>query len=322
MKGIRCSKDPGPHEHEDRIGGPDPSGMGARVRSADLRDPGAWPAVTAPEMHGSRLRRWARDPLFVFLLIGASIFAVHGFLQGDESRTVTVAQAEIDRMARLWEIRTGGAPSDAELKTLIDDYVREEILVREAKRLRLDEGDVIVRRRLARKLSFLTEDGALSDPPGEAALKRFFEDNRSRYETPATITFSHVWFNPDRREDAAGDASRALSGLDPAAWRTAGDPFMLGHTWTRASLERVRRDFGAPFAETLVAMPADAVWRGPLESGYGVHLVRVDASTPAQEGSYESVAERVAADFDAERREEIGRVSFEALKSRYTIELP
>ena len=269
-----------------------------------------------------RLLRWTRDPLFVFLLIGAGVFALHGLLRADETRLITVTAAQVDGFTALWRTQTGRAPSEAELRTLIDDHVREEILVREARRLRLDEGDVIVRRRLAQKLSFLSEDVAALDAPDDAALIAYFEANRRRYETPAVVTFSHIYFSPERREDAAADAARALATLDPDAWRTTGDPFMLGRTYAYATRARVGKDFGAGFAAAVMAMPADGTWRGPVESGYGLHLVRVDARAPAQGADYQSVAERVAADFDAERRAEANRAYFETLKAAYTVVVP
>ena len=268
------------------------------------------------------LLRWLRDPLGLFLLIGAGVFVLHALWSGDESRVITVTEAQADRIAALWQTQTGRAPSAQELQALIDDHVREEILVREARRLRLDEGDVIVRRRLAQKLSFLTEDVAALTPPDDAALLAYFEANRQRYATPAVITFSHIYFSPDRREDAAGDAARALATLDPDAWRTTGDPFMLGRTYAYASLPRVRKDFGDSFAEALLDMPADGVWRGPVASGYGLHLVRIDERTAARGADYATVAERVAADLDAERRAEANRAHFENLKATYTVVLP
>ena len=271
---------------------------------------------------GTRLRRWARDPLFVFLLIGVGVFALEGSWRGDPSRRIVITQAEVARFARLWETQAGRSPTAAELEALIDDHVREEILVREARRLRLDEDDVIVRRRLAQKLSFLTEDTATLTPPDDAALLAYFERNRSRYDTPAVVTFRHIYFSPDRREDAAADASRQLATLDPEQWRTTGDPFMLGRAYTHASLARVGRDFGPGFAETVAGLPADGVWRGPVASGYGVHLVRVDARTAAGGAVYQDVAARVAADLDAERREDANKAYFESLQAQYTVERP
>lgn len=269
-----------------------------------------------------RVRRGLRDPLFAFLLIGAAVFVLEGVWREDASRTIVVDREQADRLAQLWNAQMGRPPTAEELAVLIEDHVREEILVREAKRLGLDEDDVIVRRRLAQKVSFLSEDVATLQPPQEDALRSYFEAHRQRYETPAVLTFSHIYFSPDRRADAAADAERVLAELDPAAWRTSGDPFMLGRTYAHAALPRLRKDFGDAFAEQVSSLPAEGVWRGPLRSGYGFHLVRVDTASPAKGADYASVAERVAADFDAQRRADANRAYFENLRAQYTVQVP
>lgn len=273
----------------------------------------------------SRLSRWLKDPLFAFLLIGAAVFAVESAwraAQRDAEHTIVVPPAESRRLAALWQTQTGRAPTPSELQGLLEEHVREEILVREAKRLRLDEGDAIVRRRLVQKLAFLTDDLAIGEAVDEAALRRYFEDNRERFETPAVVTFSHIYFSPEQRTDARADAERALAALDTDAWRSAGDPFMLGRTYAYASLERVRKDFGDEFAAAVASRPAEGAWRGPLRSTYGQHLVRVDANTPARSPDYAAAKQRVVAEFDAERRAAANREYFEELRARYTVETP
>ena len=269
--------------------------------------------------------RWLKDPLLAFLLVGAGVFAVESAwraLQRDADYTIVVAPGEIERLADLWQAQTGRAPTEEQRQALLEDHVREEMLVREAKRLRLDEGDAIVRRRLVQKLSFLADDLAVGEPAAEADLQRYFEANRERFQTPAVVTFSHIYFSPEKREDARADAEQALAALDAEAWRSAGDPFMLGRTYAHASLQRVRKDFGDEFAAAVASELADGAWRGPLPSIYGQHLVRVDANTPARDPDYAAAKQRVVAEFDAERRATANREYFEQLRAQYVIETP
>lgn len=266
---------------------------------------------------------WSRDPLLVFLLVGTAIFGADAWLGGDaDDGVVVVPQTQVDRLATLWETQMGRPPSATELDALIDDHVREEVMVREAQRLRLDEDDAIIRRRLAQKLSFLTEDVATLDPPGADELMQYFEDNRARYAKPAVMTFSHVFFSPDRRDDAAGDARRSLAVLDPETWRKAGDPFMLGRTYAHANMSRIERDFGTDFLTGVNGLAPGPDWQGPIESAYGFHLVRVDAKSQAVGADYASVAPRVARDFDAARRAAANAAYFEDLMAQYTVVRP
>ena len=268
------------------------------------------------------LRDWLRDPLFAFLLIGAAVFAASAWLRGGDDRVIVIPQAQVDRLATLWETQMGRPPSDSELTALVDDHVREEVMVREARRLGLDQEDAIIRRRLAQKLTFLTEDVATLKPPTEEELRGYFADNKERYATPAVVTFSHIYFSPDRRADATADAKAALANLDPEAWRKTGDPFMLGRTYAHAGLKRVGRDFGPDFLNGLEKLSPSGDWQGPIQSAYGLHLLRLDAKSPALGADYESVATRVAADFDAERRAVANKAYFDDLKAQYSVRLP
>ena len=266
-----------------------------------------------------RCRRWLRDPLAIFLAIGLAVFALERAWRTDESQTIVVTAAQQEQMAELWAAQAGRAPTEAERRSLVADHVREEMLVREAKRLGLDQNDVIVRRRLAQKLTFIAEDVAALVPAEDAELRRHYAANPERYATPAVISFSHIYFSPDQRADASAEAAAALAALAPEAWRTTGDPFLLGRSYRYASAARVRQDFGDAFASALLAVPADSTWHGPVESAYGFHLVRVDARQAASAPTYEAVAQRVVADYDAERRGEANRAYFEELQAQYTV---
>ena len=268
------------------------------------------------------MRRLA-DPLLVCVVIGALIFAADAWLGDNTSdRTIEVTSAQVERLASLWEMQMGRAPSDTELDALVDDFIREEVLVREAVRLGLDHDDTIIRRRLAQKLSFLSDNLAVLEPATEEALRAYFAANTTRYATPAVMTFSHVFFSPERRQDAASDAAAALERFQPDAWRQTGDPFMLGRTYTHASHSRIARDFGEAFLSAIQELPARGQWQGPVESAYGFHLLRVDASTPAVDSNYDAVADRVRRDYDAQRRADANAEHFDALREQYDIRLP
>ena len=137
--------------------------------------------------------------------------------------------------------------------------MREEIFYREAVRRGLDDGDVLVRRRLAQKLSFLIEDLAAVEQPGDDELRRFHQQRADRYAEPARLSFKHVFFSRDRRADAAADAGAALASLRLAAASAGstgsiGDPFMLHSEYAGRSRQEVRELFGPEFAEALFAL--------------------------------------------------------------------
>src|SRR5262245_37842217 len=96
-----------------------------------------------------------REPLLHFALIGAAIFGLaHVVEQRQEA-----AQSNIgldaglgQRLANLYRTQFGVLPDDGQLRIIVDDYIDDEVLYREALRLGLDQDDEIVRRRLIQKL--------------------------------------------------------------------------------------------------------------------------------------------------------------------------
>lgn len=263
-------------------------------------------------------KRWLRDPLLAFLALGAAIFAGGALLGGaGDGQTIHVDQAEINRLQEQWRAQLGRAPSADELAGLIEQFVREEIYYREALRLSLDQGDVIVRRRLVQKLTFLTEDIATSQPPGEAELLAFYNANPERYRLPTRYSFRHRYFSMDRRADAKADALAALA--DPSL---PADPFMLQRAYAERSLREIGDSFGRDFAAALANLAISPDWQGPLRSAYGWHLVQVEKALPEALPPLAQVQARVANDLSAERREQANAAYYKQLRSRYQVVPP
>ena len=206
---------------------------------------------------------------------GALLFALDAWMgtgEDDPSYQVVVSAGQIDRLQQAWQAQSGRVPSEEEMNALIEDQVREEIFYREAVRRGLDDGDVLVRRRLAQKLSFLIEDLAAVEEPSEDALRRFYGDAERAYVQPARLSFRHVFFSRDRRADAAADAGAALAtlpsgrGAAAAAATALGDPFMLHSEYAGRNHQEVRELFGPEFADSVFALLRGESWQGPVES--------------------------------------------------------
>ncbi|GIS70322.1 MAG: hypothetical protein CM1200mP9_11430 [Gammaproteobacteria bacterium] len=104
--------------------------------------------------------RFIRDPLFVFIVVGVLLFAIDSTRQEESAdRNIVVSKNDIRRLSDQWLSQMGNEPSSTELDGLIDAHVREEMFVREARKLGLEHDDVIIRRRLAQKLQFVVKTG-------------------------------------------------------------------------------------------------------------------------------------------------------------------
>ena len=273
-----------------------------------------------------RIPRWLRDPLVAFVLLGLGVFALDGWLAGSETArpVIEITSERVERLRARWIAQWGREPTETELQTLIDEAVDEEVLYREAQRLGLDRDDAIVRRRLAQKLTFILEDAGVAGPPPEAAIAEYFARHAERYRRPGRTTFDHVFLSADSRPDPAGDATALLDelrGSDGGGWRRLGDPFMLARTYADRSDREIAGLFGRGFAEALSGLPVGG-WNGPVESTYGMHLVRLTARTVSREPALAAVRDRVLADLREERRRERSLTAYEELRDDYEVLLP
>ena len=271
------------------------------------------------------MKRIFKEPLLHFLLLGALIFAVNGWREGQRPSETGTARIEItagtiawlsEGFARQWH----RAPDADELRGLVNDHIREEVLHREALALGLDRDDTIVRRRMAQKMEFLGQDIAAAVAPDEAALRKYFEVNAARYAKAARISFRHVYFSKDKRGPRLEtDAREVLVALAKGAnEETVGDPFLREHEFAAADETDIASALGREFAAQVMTLPAGE-WRGPVASSYGMHLVRVSERAEPQAVEFEAVREAVERDFSEERRLAANADFIRRLKDRYLI---
>jgi len=276
--------------------------------------------------------RVAREPLLQFVLAGAALFAGYRSLhpasvRGDAAFRIEVTPDDLRQMSvgRLAQGRP--APTAEEMRHLVDTWLRDEILFREALALGLDTNDTIVKRRMVQKMDFLAEDLADLREPTRADLEVWFQTHADRFAEPPRATFRHLYFSPDRRGTqarAAADAARALlagTAADAAEATQLADPFMFQDYYPERTPEQVARDFGPLFADALFQL-APGAWGGPIESGFGWHLVWLDTVVPGRVPLFEEVEPAVRQAWVDARRAEGKRRLYETMKARYVVVLP
>jgi peptidyl-prolyl cis-trans isomerase C len=308
-------------------------------RVCDARDGAPAPAPErASDRSASSSRHWRRlraglgEPLVQFVLIGTALFLGYQILYqgrdpGTASTRIELTDDDLRQMSVAWLAQGRSAPTPEEMRSLVDMRVREEILYREALALGLDKGDTIVKRRLAQKMEFLFEDVSALHEPTKDELRAWFETNADRFARPPRASFRHLYFSPDRRgARAREDAARVLDTLrgKPASapqGAALADRFMFQDYYGDRSFEEMAKLFGPRFAQALLQQPPGA-WRGPIESGYGWHLVWVDSLTPSRVPAFEEVEAEAKTEWMANQRDETRRRAYEAMRSRYEVVLP
>jgi hypothetical protein len=273
-----------------------------------------------------------REPLVHFLLIGAAIFLLYFAVtpprSADPGFTIELTEDDLRQIDLAWIARWRRLPTTEERRGLIESKIREEILYREALKMGLDQDDAIVRRRLGQKLEFLMEDLSTLRDPTPTELQEWFKQNATQFAEPGRVTFCHVYFSPDLRgQSAQADAARKLSNLSNVSCAaseaaTSGDRFPDQSYFSDRSAVEVANVFGTQFAQDIFRL-GPIRWQGPVQSGLGWHLVRIEAVTPARVPAFEQVdRERIKAAWLDGQRSEAKRNSYAEMRAKYEVVLP
>ncbi len=272
------------------------------------------------------LKKWLQDPLLHFLLIGAGLFLLYGLQAddaGEEPHRIVISESDIDRIINLWQRKWQRLPTQQELQGLIQQQVREEILYREALAMGLDKDDSVVRRRMAQKMEFISNDLATLAEPSDAQLKAYLDAHTEKFVLPGRISFAQIYFNADKRGEHVQDNASALMQQlqqSPADTdiSTAGDPFLGGYEFNDLTEYLVARQFGKEFAQQLFRLPVGH-WIGPVKSGYGLHLVHIKSRSDAVPRELEQVRDKVREEWQVEQRHKANEALFDELLKRYDI---
>jgi len=278
------------------------------------------------------MKRLLREPLVHFLLIGAVLFGVYSFAQpgrlGSVSSTeIRLSYDELAQLLLLFRSQWRREPTVKELDRMIENKVQQEILYREALAMGLDRDDEIVKRRMAQKMQFLAEDVAAAREPSADELRAWFEKNRTAFALPPRLSFRHLYFSPDRRgARARDDAVQALAQLagqpvDAKLGAALADPFMFQDYYRDRAPDYLGKEFGPQFA-LAVGKLAPGSWQGPIESGFGWHLVYVDTVISGRVPAFEEVEPEVKTAWLAGQKAQAWDKAYKDMRSKYTVLLP
>ena len=269
-----------------------------------------------------------REPLLHFMFIGAAIYLLYGVfaepVPDETDKTIVVSAGEIEWMQSSWQKRWNRLPTDKEMDGLIQQYIKETVLYREALTMGLNQHDQVIRRRLAQKLEFLAKDLVALTPPTEEELQAYFAEHQDRYQEPPRYTFTQVFIDPDKRGDATladaetikatliakGDAIEDVGAL--------GDDFMLQNYYPEKDSVEIQKNFGRGFTASLVDL-SPGQWHGPVLSGYGTHLVYVSNVSEPPAPVFAEVRERVVQEWKTDRGEELNEKFYANLRDSYTV---
>ncbi|KAA0910802.1 peptidyl-prolyl cis-trans isomerase [Pusillimonas sp. ANT_WB101] len=296
-------------------------------------------AEPAPAQHftseDSATKPWRRsvlgEPLVHFFAVGVLVFGAYSFQHNEpaaqDPQEIEISANDIRQIIFAW-LAQGRTPlTQHQLQSLIDQKVSEEILFREGVALGLDRNDEIIKRRVAQKMDFLAADVAALQEPEKAELVKWFSTHIEQFTLPPRMTFRHLYFSPDQRgNNTRSDAKAALAVIsdkptDSAETAAVADIFSLRSYVSNVTPGQVMREFGPSFSTEIFKLEPGG-WRGPIQSGYGWHLVWIDAIEPGRAPRFDEAEADVRTAWHDAQFIEIKRAALAEMRSRYTVVVP
>ncbi len=288
-------------------------------------------AALGPGRQTQVVRRLLGEPLLHFFAVGALVFGAY-WLHAPEpsaadSKKIEISADNVRQIVVAW-LAQGRLPlTRNQLQSLIDQKVSEEVLFREGLALGLDQHDEIIRRRVAQKMDFLAADVAALQEPDKGELQKWYGAHAGRFAVPPHLSFRQLYFSPDQHRGTAHEAAQAALGAiagkaaDAAEVAALGDPTTLRKYYSNVTPELMLKEFGPAFATQLFKLEPGG-WRGPVQSGYGWHLVWIDSIEPGRQPGFAEVETDVKSAWRDARYLEIKRTALEEMRSHYTVVVP
>ncbi len=276
------------------------------------------------------------DPVFIYALLGLILYLA---LDDRSAPAETIDEIRVSRSDLLQHIQFRERRFDldwvedyytrlsvAEKQQVIDDYIGEEAMVREARRLGLDRDDFVIRQRLIQKMNFIDLDPASESQPDTATLKAWFDDHADRYNSPARISFTHIFFAAD--SDQSNEDIIALrqalnaNATAPAEALPLGERFAYLRSYQDRGLFDLKSHFGDDFVAALTPRVSEqGRWLGPLASRWGQHLIFMESYTPDRAPEFAEVQNKVLYDWQQEAKLRAEQGLAQRMAEKYTINI-
>ena len=270
-----------------------------------------------------RIRMLLAEPMLHFVLLGIVLFGAYRWITPGNAAAdrIVISAGVVDDLVTQHVAAKGREPSAAEMRSLIDSYVREEILYREGVKLGLERDDIVVKRRVRQKIELIEEEAATRIPTDED-LSAYLAAHQARFVQPAILSFDQVFLgpatsDPDVMEAVAVTRDALQRGTDP---EVLGRRTLLPRRLTRTPADLVARDFGPAFAAALEKSPVGE-WAGPIDSSLGAHYVRVSERTPAATPPLGAVRDQVVREWENDRRQRARNDAYARMRGRYDVSI-
>ena len=277
-------------------------------------------------MNQPSVTAWRHEPLVHFLVLGALLFVVNSFWDQwfPSQGNIVVSEGRVRMLAENFRRTWQRPPTPPELDGLIEEHIRDEILTHEAQRLGLDRDDTVIRRRLRQKLEIITEEAAASAQATDAQLQDYLTKHVDDFRGESRVAFSQIFLDPTKRGARIdADLKSLLEQVQQRAtstnWQKLGDQlFVLKPEYALSGEREIATIFGADFSSSLLELK-QGEWSGPVRSGYGVHLVKVNQIEAARPVALADVRPLVEREWRNAQRKAGAEAQYQQLRAGYQI---
>ena len=270
------------------------------------------------------MKKLIKEPLVHFIFLGVLIFGIYAVIgeKEESENTIVFDTYDLDNILSSWEMQWKRPPTPQELSSLIAQNIKQEIFYKEALSMNLDHNDEIIKRRLAQKMEFLSKDLANLNTPTDDDIETYYEENGMNYKLPPNYTLYQLVFSTDNRDDPKQDAQTILNqfqNASPEEMENKGDKLPFKYYYEKVYADDLGAQFGSVFANALPNVSVGK-WEGPVQSGFGYHVVYIKERVEPQIPPLDAIKEKVLTDLIYEQENLMDSLIYVELKKKYAIE--
>jgi hypothetical protein len=271
-----------------------------------------------------KVKALLREPIVLFTFIGFVFYLLQALIfntDPSDRKQIIVTSDQLKQLESGFFNTWMRSPTQNELEGLIADQIRNEVFYREALAMGLEENDQVIRNRMRQKLELLMDNMASVNVPSEQMLEAFLQENADDFKKDYQVSFIQVFVNPEVHSDPQVVAENLLDQLqDGASPEDLGDRTLMGYVFPEYSQTDVGRRFGSDFARQILLVKSND-WSGPLNSGIGLHLIRIDHFEEGTLPELSQIRKSVEREWMARQKSELKAAAYEKLLEGYDVQL-
>jgi hypothetical protein len=275
-------------------------------------------------MMNFKVKTLLSEPIVLFILIGSVLYLLQALVFNTDPsarKQIIVTSEQLQQLENGFANTWMRPPTQNELEGLLADHIRNEVFYREALAMGLDENDQVIRNRLRQKLELLMDNMASVNVPSEQMLEAFLQEHADDFKKDYQVSFIQVFVNPELQSDPRIIAENLLDQLrDGASPEDLGDRTMMGYAFPEYSQTDVGRRFGTDFAMQIMLVKSND-WSGPLNSGIGLHLIRIDHFEEGTLPELSEIRKSVEREWMARQKSELKAAAYEKLLEGYDVQI-